>query len=91
MRENVLSFEALTSRIQLTQICENLTSNIVWQLGSSTKFDRMKTTDGGKMNPSCREYTCSPSFPKSQVLAAIPEDTIFGPVLEVQIVKIIDG
>ena len=37
------------------------------------------------------EYSSSRSFPKTQVLAAIPAGTIIGPVLEVHIVKILDG
>ena len=30
-------------------------------------------------------------YPEAQALAAIPDGTIIGPVLEVQIVKILDG
>ena len=61
------------------------------QPGSSTKFDLTGTTDGRTISPLCREYTYSRSFPKSQVLAAILEGTITGPVLEVQFVKNLDG
>ena len=43
------------------------------------------------ITPTCREHTFSRSFPKSHVLAAIHQGTIIGPVLEVQIVKILDG
>ena len=42
------------------------------------------------ITPLCRDYIPSRSFPKSQVLAAIPEGTIIGPVSEVQIVKFLD-
>ena len=50
MRENVLSFEALACKIQLTQLCEKkLTSNTLWQPGSSTQFDQMGTTDGEQL------------------------------------------
>ena len=48
--------------------------------------------DGGwrTVTPPCREYTFSRSFPESQVVAAIPEGTVIGPVLEVRTVKILD-
>ena len=45
----------------------------------------------GTIIPLCREYLISRSYPKTQALAAIPEGTIVGPVLEVHIVKILDG
>ena len=44
----------------------------------------------GTNTPPCQEYTFSRSFPESQVVAAIPEGTIIGPVLEVRIVQIMD-
>ena len=38
-----------------------------------------------------RESSSSRSYPKTQTLSAIPEGTIIGPVLEVHVVKILDG
>ena len=53
---------------------------------------RADDDDGwGTITPLCREYSISRSFPNSLVLAAIPEGTIIGPVLGVQIAKILDG
>ena len=75
MRENVLSFEALASKIQLTQLKIRPDGDDGW----------------GTITPKCREYSSSRSVPKTQVLAAIPEGTITGQVLEVNIVKIMDG
>ena len=43
------------------------------------------------ITPLCGEYSTSRSFPQSQVLAAVPEGTILGPMLVVQIVKTFDG
>ena len=40
-----------------------------------------------EITPFCREYSSSRSFPKTKVLAAIPEGTTIGPVLEVHFVK----
>ena len=51
--------------------------------------------DGGDgrrtITPVYREYTLCRSYPKSQVLTAVPEGTLIGPVLEIQNVKILDG
>ena len=57
------------------------------QQGSSTKFGQMETTDG-KQLLLCAEIT---RYPTTQAFAAIPEGTIIEPVLEVHIVKILDG
>ena len=45
----------------------------------------MKTTA-----PLCRELSSSRSYPKTKALAAIPDGTIVGPVLEVHVVKLFD-
>ena len=44
----------------------------------------------GKIIPSCQENTLSRVNPQSKVFAAILGGTIIGPVIEVQIVKILD-
>ena len=90
-RENVLSFEALASKIQLTQLCEKAYFQYRVTAGKQYKI-RQDGADGWEtITPLCREYSISRSSPKSQVVAAIPEGTIIGPVWEVQIVKILDG
>ena len=43
MREKVLSFDELTGKIQLTQVCERNLLPISWE--TITKFDQMVTTD----------------------------------------------
>ena len=45
----------------------------------------------GKITPLFREYTSSRAYPKTRVLAAVPAGTIIGPVIEVHVVKILDG
>ena len=45
------------------------------QPGNSTKFDRMGTTDG-------RQLLICAENKKVQAVAAVPEGTIIGPVLE---------
>ena len=91
MRENVFSFEGLASRLQLTQSRQKTYFQYRVTAGKQYKI-RPDGDDGWRtITHLCREYTFSRSFPKSQVLVAIPEGTITGPVLEVQIVKIIDG
>ena len=53
---------------------KKLTSSILLQLGSSTKFDQMGATDGEQIAPLCDwEYSISRYYPKAQALAAIPE------------------
>ena len=48
--------------------------------------------DGWRTNTHlCREHSSSRSYPKTQALAAVSEGTIIGPVLEVHVVKILDG
>ena len=44
----------------------------------------------GQIIPPCREYRLSRVNPRSRVCAAIPGGTFVGPVIEVQIVKILD-
>ena len=44
----------------------------------------------GQIIPYCREYILSRAHPQSRIFAALPGGTIIGPVIEVQIVKIID-
>ena len=80
MQGDAFSFQTLTKNIQVTQLCENFSPNILWSPGRSTKFDRMQTTDGGEIAPLCWEYSSSRSCPKTQAI---------GPVSEVRVVKIL--
>ena len=73
-----------------TQLCEKAYFQYLVAAGNSTKFDQMETMDG-EITLLCREYTISGYYPNAQTLAAIPEGTIIGPVLELHIVKILDG
>ena len=53
---------------------------------------RQDGNDGwGESTPLCREYSSFRTYPKTQALAAVPEGTIIRPVLEVHVVKILDG
>ena len=91
MRENVLSFEALAIKIQLAHQCGK--AHFQYRVTARKKYkSRLDEVDGwGTITPLCRECTLSRSFPKSHVVAAVPEGAIIGPVLEVQSVKILDG
>ena len=63
-----------------------------WHLATGCEKTLPDGDDGwGTITSLCREYTYSRSFPKSQVLAAIPEGTVIGPVLEAQTATILDG
>ena len=85
MRENVLSFEALASKIQLTQLCEKAYFQYCVTAGKMYKV-RPNGDDGWRtITPPCPEHTFSRSFPQSQVVSAFPEGTIIGQVLEVRI------
>ena len=52
---------------------------------------RLDEDDGfGRIIPFCREYTLYRENSRSRVFAAVLGGTIIGPVIEVQIVKILD-
>ena len=84
-RENVLRFEALAGKIQLTQFCEKAYFQCRVAAVKQYKIRRVGDDGWGTITPPCWEYSSSRSFPKTQILAAIPEGTIIGPVLEVQV------
>ena len=59
--------------------------------GENNKI-RPNEDDGWRtIAPSCRKYSRSRTYPKTEALATIPEGTTIGPVLEVHIVEILDG
>ena len=81
MRENVLSFETLSSGIRFTQLCEKAYFQCRVTAGKKYKT-RPDGNDGWETTaPLCREYTFPRSFPG--VVAAIPGVRTNGPVLEV--------
>ena len=90
MREKVLSFDELAGQIQLTQCEKNLLPTSCCSretVQNSTKWGRWM----GNNYSFVPRILSSRSYPKNQALAAIPEGTVVGPVLEVHIVKIVDG
>ena len=90
MRENILSFEAVASKIQVTQLCEKAYFKYSVTAGKMYKV-RPNGDDGWRtITPPCREYTFSRFFPQSQVVSSFPEGTIIGQVLDDRIRKILD-
>ena len=73
-----------------TAMRNNVLQNLV---ASGKQYKILPYGDDGwwTITPLRREYASSRSNPKAQALEAIPEGTIIGPVLEVHIVKILDG
>ena len=90
LQENILSFEALSDKIQFSKLCEDAWLEHRVSAGMKYKI-RPDEDDGyGQLVPLCREYTHSRANPQSRVFAGIPGRTVIGPVVEVQIVKILD-
>ena len=90
MREKVLSFDELAGKIHQTQVCEKTFFQYLVAAGKQYKI-RPNGDDGwGTITLLCREYSNYRYYPKAQALAAVPEGTISGPVLEVHFVKILD-
>ena len=89
MRENIVRFETLSSSIRLTQLCEK--SHFQHRVTAGKKYETRPHGDDGwrTITPLCGKYRCSRAFPESCVLAAIPERTTIGPVIEVRIVKVL--
>ena len=90
LRKNIQDFESLSETIRFTTVWEDeiLVHRFAGGMNYNTRPDE---DDGfGQLIPLCREYTFSRVDPQSRAFAAIPGGTIIGPVIEVQIVKIID-
>ena len=90
MQERVLSFDELAGRIQLTQLCGKAFLQHLVAAGRQYKIRPDEDDEWRTITPLCREHSISRYYPKAQALAAIPEGTIIGPVLEVHIVEILD-
>ena len=87
----VLISKALEKKIQLTQLCGNAFFRRLVIAGYYYTI-RPDEDDGWRtITLLCLEYSSSRSYPKTKALSAIPEGTTIGPVLEVHIVKILDG
>ena len=84
MQGSALNFKALERKIQLTQLCEKASFQHLVIARNYLKIRPDETTFG-------EQYSRSRSYPKAHALAAIPERTTVGPVLEVHIVEMIDG
>ena len=86
-----MSFDELTGKIQLTQLCEKAFFQHLAAAGKQYII-RPNGDDGwGTITRLCREYSISQHYPKAQALAAILEGTIIGTVLEVHVVRILGG
>ena len=75
---------------QFTRVCELALFRHRVSPGMNYKTRLDEDDSFGQIIPLCREYTLSRVNPQSRVFAAIPGGTITGPVIEVQIVKILD-
>ena len=90
LREKIQDFESLSETFRFTRVCEDAVFTHRVSAGMSYKT-RLDEADGnGKLITLCREYTLPRVNPQSRVFAAILGGTIIGPVIEVQIVKILD-
>ena len=88
--ENIQDFESLTETIRFTRVCELASFRHRVSAGMNYKT-RPDEDDGfGQIIPLCRECTLFEVCPKFRAFAAIPGGTTIGPVIEVQIVKILD-
>ena len=89
LQENSLSFEALSNRTQFSKLCED--ARFQHRVSARMYFRTRLDEDDGweRIVPLCWKNTFSRAHLESQVFAAIPGGTVFGPVLEVQIVKIL--
>ena len=89
LRENIQDFESLSETFRFTRVCEPASFKhrvISWEeIQHSPWRGRRFWAD----HSFCREYTLSRVNPQSRAFAAIPGGTIIGPVIEVQIVKIL--
>ena len=88
LRENIQDVESLSETIKFTRFCEDAA---FWYPVSAAMnyWTKPDEDDGfGEVISLCREYTLSRENPQSTAYAAIPGETIVGPVIEVHIVKI---
>ena len=89
LRGNIQDFESLSETIRFTRVCGLASFLHRYQLVCASYLDLTRTTVLGSIRV-CRICTLSRVNPHSRAFAAIPGGTIIGPVIEVQIVKILD-
>ena len=89
-QENIHIFESLDETIRFTRVCELASFRHRVSAGMNYKTRPDEDEGFGQTIPSCREYTLSRAHPQSRIFAAIPGGTVIGPVIEVQIVKILE-
>ena len=90
LRENIQDFESLSETIRLTRVCELASFRHMVSAATSYKTRPDEDDTSGQIFPVCRQHMLSRVNPQSRAFAAIPWGTIIGPVIEVQIVKILD-
>ena len=88
--ENIQDFDSLSETIRFTRVCEEAVFTHRVSAGMSYKTRPDDDDGSGQLISLCREYTLSRVHPQSTAFAAIPGGTIIGPVIEIQIVKILD-
>ena len=91
LRDTLQRFEKLNTETQFARVCG---AAAFWELVSVGM--RYKTVpdvddDFGGRTPECREYTHPREHTNSRVYAAIPGNTIIGPVLQVHMIKFLDN
>ena len=88
-RENIQDFESLSGALQFTRVCED--ASFWYRVSAGMRYKTKPDEDdgSGQIIPLCQEYTLSSVNPRSSVFAAIPGGTTIGPVIEVQILKIL--
>ena len=87
----MLSFTALEKKIQLTHFCNKAFFQHLVIAGYHFTIRPDEDDEWRNISLLCRENLSSRSYPKTKALAAVPEGTTIGPVLEVHIVEILDG
>ena len=90
MQGSALTFKNTGKYTVYTTVWKSLLQHLV-TAGNYHKIQPNADDGWGTVTPLCREYSSSRSYPKTKALAAIPEGTTIGPVLEVHFVKILDG
>ena len=90
LRGNIQDVESLPKTIRFIRVCEG--ASFVQRVSGGMSYKTKPDEDDGfeQISPLCREYTFSRINPRSRAFAAILGGTIIGPVIEVQIVKILD-
>ena len=87
LRECLQNFETLEKSIQFSKVCEDASFWKRVSIGMSYKTIPDVDDGLGYRNPACREYTLPRADSDSGIYAAIPGQTIIGPVLQVLIIQ----